>query len=103
MTDMTTSKTILAQLGGGRFIAMTGAKSFVGGDKTLTFRVSGNLTKNRINCVRITLTPMDEYRVEGLKITGVKVKTVAVREGVHCDILRSIFTDMTGLYTSFGG
>jgi hypothetical protein len=30
MTDMTVSQTILSQLGGKRFIAMTGSKNFVG-------------------------------------------------------------------------
>jgi hypothetical protein len=35
MSNLTVANTILEQLGGGRFIAMTGAKSFVGGEDSL--------------------------------------------------------------------
>jgi hypothetical protein len=33
MTDMTVARTILDQLGGARFVAMTGAREFVGSAK----------------------------------------------------------------------
>jgi hypothetical protein len=40
MTDMTVARTILDQLGGARFVAMTGAREFVGSADSLTFKVS---------------------------------------------------------------
>jgi hypothetical protein len=42
MTDLTVAKTILAQLGGERFVMMTGATNFVGGADSLAFRVGSN-------------------------------------------------------------
>jgi hypothetical protein len=38
-TDMSVSHEILRQLGGNKFIAMTGAKNFVGSENSITFRI----------------------------------------------------------------
>ena len=100
MFDMTVAKTILSQLGGKRFIAMTGAKNFVGGNNMLAFKISSNITKNRISHVRITLTPADTYTVEYLSIRGHVTKTVHTDEDVYFDMLRATFTAATGLETS---
>ncbi|MFA5071241.1 MAG: hypothetical protein WC511_02610 [Candidatus Pacearchaeota archaeon] len=98
---MTTGKemanTILAQLGGNKFIAMTGSKNFAYSDNTLSFRVGRN-AKN-ISGVRITLNGKDLYDVQYLKIRGVKV-TVAVEENdIYWDMLQVSFTKNTGLDT----
>ncbi len=97
---MTTSNkqiasTILSQLGGNKFIAMTGSKNFVAIESGLTMK----LTRNKISAtwLRIKLTPMDDYTMEFIGRTG-KVKKSF--EGVYCDMLQDIFTDVTGLYTS---
>ena len=97
-TDMTVSKTILAQLGGQRFIAMTGANSFTGSTSTLTFRLPKN--SKGVKGVRITLDPTDTYTVEFLAMRKFEVVMLAKCEGVYCDMLREVFTDNTGLATS---
>lgn len=60
MTDMTVSQTILSQLGGNRFIAMTGSKNFVGSDDALSFKLVPNQSKAKY--MRIVLTSMDGKR-----------------------------------------
>ena len=102
MTDLTVANTILAQLGGNRFRAMTGAKNFVGSDDSLTFRLPGNpgFVKQGINCVRITLTPADLYRVEFLRVRGAKFGMKETREDVYADKLASVFREVTGLATN---
>lgn len=102
MTDMTVANTILEQLGGNKFIAMTGARNLTGSDNSLSFRLpgAGGFCKQGINAVKITLTAMDDYIVEALRIRGSKIAPVAYREGVYCDTLRETFETMTGLRTS---
>lgn len=91
---------VLQQLGGRKFIAMTGAKNFVkdNSKKSIMFRIPK--AKNGINYIRITLTPMDVYNVEFISVRGTNLKTVALEKGVYNDQLQSIFTKHTGLYTS---
>ena len=103
--DQTVAKTILAQLGGSRFVAMTGASSFTSDAKTLSFRIPSN-NRKRIKGVRVELTPDDLYTVTFLKQRSkptFEVVEVAKHEGVYCDQLREIFTAETGLYTSLQG
>jgi hypothetical protein len=95
---MQVANTILAQLGGNRFLAMTGARNLVGGDNRLTMKLP-RTAGQRVNCVRITLTAMDDYIVEGLNIRGLNVKPVAFRQGVYAETLPEVFTSITGLYT----
>ncbi|AKF13659.1 putative YahA protein [Sinorhizobium phage phiN3] len=100
MTDLTVANTILAQLGGGRFKVMTGAKNFVGAADYLMFQIP---TSKKINKVKITLTPDDLYTVEFLNINMKKLAVTTIKkfEGVFCDMLEDIFTEATGLYTRF--
>jgi hypothetical protein len=102
MKTLQVAQTILDQLGGRRFTVMTGARKFVGGDDYLTFRLpgAGGYCKDSINCVRITLTPMDDYTMEFMRIRGTKVKEVRTAGGVYCNQLQTVFTDATGLATS---
>lgn len=102
MTDMTVANTILAQLGGGRFKAMTGASSFAGDERMLSFRLPRNMTKQRAWGMRITLQQNDLYHLELLKVEDFEVKVVDDRNDVFVENLRSTFTDMTGLDTSLG-
>lgn len=104
MADMTVAKTILEQLGGGKFIAMTGAKNFLGDTNSLSFRLpgGGGFCKGGINYVKVTLTPADTYNVEFSRIRGQKVTLVDAAEDIYVDQLRSIFTRATGLAVSLG-
>ncbi len=88
---------ILKQLGGNRFIAMTGARNFYCDDNSLHFRLPSTITKDRINYVKIILNSMDTYDLEFVSIRGEKMKTVATFEGAYNDMLQSVVSDKTGL------
>jgi len=91
---------VLKQLGGRKFIAMTGAKNFVKNDKerSITFKIPK--AKSGITHVKITLTSMDVYNVEFISVRGTKIKKVKEVKGIYNDQLQKIFTQYTGLYTS---
>jgi hypothetical protein len=94
----TIANTILQQLGNGRFIAMTGARNFVGSENALHFQ----LPNRKINSVVIRLDASDTYTVMFNKRTnmGVNVKSVSSATGVYADKLRAVFEEHTGLFTS---
>lgn len=94
------SATIFDQLGGNRFIIMTGAKQFVALDKGLQFGIPRSLTKDNINKVRITVTPADLYDVEFFNIRGTKIKKVREAKGIQVSELRRVFRANTGLDTN---
>lgn len=95
---MQIAQTILAQLGGNKFIAMTGAKDFVGGDDTLRFKIPKS---NDINLVRVTLDFNDTYRVTFSNWNARKLaeRIVHTVDNVYADGLRDLFENQTGLYT----
>lgn len=103
---MQVAQEILRQLGGGRFIAMTGASQLAGGDKMLQFRIP-QTKKGRINKIRIVLEPDDTYTVNAYRVEQPGKRNawqfacheVAVRSDVYCDSLQEVFTDLTGLDT----
>ena len=98
---MTIARTILEQLGGNKFIAMTGAKNLSDTQDGLSFQLSSKLTKNACNAVKITLTLMDTYQIKFLKIGSMELKTIKIIDDVYNDQLQEIFTNETGLETSF--
>lgn len=100
MTTLQIAKTILEQLGGRRFVAMTGAKNFLGGERTLSFRLPSYFARSGINAIRITLQPSDTYTVEFSRVRGVKFVPVSTHEGIYCDALPALFTAETGLLTT---
>lgn len=97
----TPSEIILQQLGGNRFVVMTGAKNFVGGSNpvTLSFQI-GRGAKDSINAVYIRLDPSDTYTVEFLRLRAGKRVVVSSHSDIYCDALRDLFTRQTGFYTS---
>lgn len=96
---MQVAKTILEQLGGNRFIAMTGAKMLVAGDDFLQFKIGAGAI-NKANTVRITLEPSDLYRVQFYRVRGVDVREIGeCLRGVYADQLQGAFTASTGLDT----
>ena len=98
MDNMTIANTILAQLGGLRFIAMTGAREFVAVDSGLRFRVPR--ARDGINLVRIVLEPSDTYAVEFRASRTTSEKLVHRAEDIYAEDLRRVFTDSTGLETN---
>lgn len=105
-TSLDVANEILNQLGGRRFAAFTGAKNFVGDASSLSFSLPGNrgFTKDGINVVKVTLTPMDVYTVEFCRVrrSGFEMKrtVIATVENVYNDNLREVFEEYTGLRTS---
>lgn len=95
---MQVAKTILEQLGGNKFIVMTGAKNFVGSDDSLSFRIGRNAAS--VNAVTITLLPSDTYRMDFYRIRKSQITQVKEFTDVYADQLQSLFTEATGLYTS---
>lgn len=91
--------TILQQLGGKRFVHMTGSHTFTGTQNSLSFR----LRRNQVNAsgMRITLMPTDTYKVEFYRIRKMEAIPMPQHtyEDVYFDMLQEIFTKVTGLYT----
>lgn len=104
--NTTVATTILQQLGGGRFVTMTGAKHVFSDGDALVFQLPRNFAKDGINAVRVQLEADDTYTVTFTKIgtarTGYASKIVARHENVYADSLRQVFTSTTGLETSLG-
>jgi hypothetical protein len=97
------AKTILIQLGGPRFIAMTGARYFIAHpDGSLSFR----LPLGYWNHVRITLTPMDVYTVAFQRVRRPKhgsipeCRDALVEREVYAEDLVPTVERVTGLRLS---
>lgn len=97
--DINISETILEQLGGNKFLVMTGAKNLVKSDKEkwLSFRIGRN--KSKANLVKIQLLSTDTYKVTFGRVHGMNYRDLDVFINIYGDQLRDIFTDYTGLYT----
>lgn len=96
---MNVAQTILTQLGGNRFAAMTGAKDFVADGETLQFKLPANFAARKINFVQITLTPADVYTVKFYqwKARQMVLEMVEQVEEVYATELREVFKNITGL------
>lgn len=100
MGKLLVAEEILRQLGGNKFIAMTGAKDICGGDDFIQFRLGANA--KGVKGVNIRLTDMDDYEMIFYRQAGrptFKVDADVV-EGVYSENLIEIFKDKTGLDTS---
>ena len=92
------AQTILQQLGGNKFIAMTGAKNLGFTNKGLQMKIGRN-TKGVTHVIIDLDRGKDLYNIEFVKIRGVKRTTVKKLKGVYADQLGKIFTKYTGLRT----
>lgn len=104
--DNQVAKIILQQIGGRRFVAMTGSHDFINLGNGLRMSLSRNKTSaNRLEIIYdegADLYNLRFYRQSFSKKTfEVKTKDIKTYEGVYCDMLEEIFTDVTGLYTRF--
>ncbi len=99
---MNVAQTILSQLGGNRFIVMTGASKFVGSPDTLYFHLPRGSAKDKINHVAVKLNAMDTYDMTFSNFSARKltVKPVTEFAGAYAEDLRRLFESATGLYTS---
>jgi hypothetical protein len=103
MDNREIAKTILDQLGGNKFIAMTGSKHFIALDDGLRMNLSRN--KTIANRLEITLTPDDDYTMRFYQLVkksfDYQVKEVKRLDVVYFDNLQTVFTEVTGLYAKF--
>ena len=107
---MAIAQTILQQLGGNKFIAMTGSKNFTALNSGLQMKLAKS--KSKANILKITLNGTDLYDMEFIKFTpykfniktmterAEKIETVKKYEDVYYDMLQDIFTSETELRTS---
>lgn len=97
---MTTAQTIFQQLGGGRFVMMTGSKGFLDMGNALSCKLGGGAVgkdDQKVTHLRVTLDASDTYTVETLYVRGTSgVRIVESTDGVYCDNLRSVVEKMTG-------
>jgi hypothetical protein len=103
-----TAQTILQQLGGNRFLAMTGARNITfgvldGGNVAVNMQLPGarDHKGQAVNRLRITLDASDTYTVQTFYARGMALRPVDDRCNVYCDQLQDVFTRLTGLYTRF--
>ena len=101
---------ILNQLGGNKFVAMTGSKNFINDGYTLRMDLAKNASK--ANKLWVTLDESDTYTMEFFKFTPCKLnpKTfefvddkrvdIEVISGVYAEDLQRAFTEVTGFDTS---
>jgi hypothetical protein len=96
---MTVANEILTQLGGNRFVGMTGAKNILGGENYIMFSIPKG--KDKSNKMRITLDfASDTYTVETFSIRGIECNAKTTLDMVYGDQLRAVFTSITGFDTS---
>ena len=100
---------ILQQLGGNRFLAMTGASHLAGDEHSLYMHLPANGSK--ANRLTITLDPDDTYTMRFYRYTAPRLnrktfsfsaeKTTEVKtfSGLFFDQLQEMFTDVTKMYT----
>lgn len=96
---MQVAQTILQQLGGNKFVAMTGSKNFIASENFLRM----NLTRNKAKAkwLKITLNANDTYTMDFFTADKNFNLTSKVKfEDVYCDQLCFLFTKATGLFTS---
>lgn len=93
---MTTATETLNQLGGNRFIAMTGATCYYD-NETLIVKFKGSKIAN---IMYVTPNSMDTYDVKICKFRGLDFKTIKEVTGAYSEMLKNIFESTTGLRTS---
>ncbi len=94
--------TVLQQLGGRRFLMMTGTKPKYYDDKksSVTFELKRN--KSKAKYMTITLNGMDTYDIKFFKVSKDFEHIVLVEKNdYYNDMLVPMFEEVTGFYTTF--
>ena len=98
MSDMRVAKTILEQLGGNKFCAMTGAKNLGGTENSLSMKIGRNKTSS--NYLKITLNMMDLYDVKFSRVSPKGgERSITEYNNIFNDQLVEVFEKHTGMYT----
>ena len=96
---MTVANTILQQLDGRAFVAMTGARNLLDCGNTLRFNLPRNFAKGGIDSVRVTIESDDLYTVAFWSSRQRAHKEPAEFANVFAEDLAPLFSDQTGLCT----
>jgi hypothetical protein len=99
---MNASQIILEQLGGRRFLAMTGAKCLLHHEPVLGVHLprKPGFVKQGVNYIKISLSPLDLYDIEFGRIKGLDYKVIEKVEGVYSENLCEVISETTGLALS---
>lgn len=98
--ELAVAAVILEQLGGKRFLVMTGARHLLAHPSALSFRLPSNFARDGINHIHIELTALDLYDVTFARYRGIDLTHQVRVTDIDCEQLRSIFTETTGLALS---
>lgn len=106
---------ILEQLGGNKFVVMTGTKNFVWDSDNTTLRMTLAKNASKANRLYIKYNSDDTYTMDFFKYSPARYKVdhkkctcdfvdekiVPVKkfEHIYCDQLQELFTNVTGMYT----
>ena len=90
---------ILKQLGGKRFLVMTGSSKLVADKNLLGMKLARN--SSGANYLKIKLNGLDLYDIEFISIRGASFNVKHEFNDIYNDQLVSIFEETTGLYTHF--
>ena len=90
-------KQTLQQLGGNRFIAMTGAKNLAVDKSKNELHMKIGRNAKGVSHVRIRLTSMDLYDMEFLQVRAGRIKIKSKEKGVYADQLGKMFKKNTGM------
>jgi len=98
MKNLTVANEILRQLGGRKFIAMTGVKNLAGGEDHLQMHLVRNLSKAKY--LSIKLEANDTYTMTFSKLDrNYNLIIIKEIENVYADQLQEIYTSVTGQHT----
>lgn len=98
---MNPAQIILEQLGGNKFIAMTGAKNFMSDNDGYTLVMDLPPNPSKARKLRITLNGMDTYDMIFFNVNAktLEMVTIVEHKGVYDDMLQPIFIAVTGFDT----
>lgn len=96
---MNAATIILQQLGGNKFLTMTGSYNLFhdNNGNTLTMHLRRNKAKAKY--LQITLNSLDLYDVKFTSLKDYELIEKASFQNVYGDMLQNIFTSVTGLNT----
>jgi hypothetical protein len=97
MDEMYVAVTILEQLGGNKFITMTGAKCWTYDETSITFKIGRN--SGKVQFFKVTLNALDLYDLEFYKHIKDEKRMIEEVKGVFNDQLQEIFNRVTGMDT----
>jgi hypothetical protein len=95
---METAKNIIEQIGGNRFMTMTGATIVTHAKDGIVMKIGRN--KIKANMLEIKVNSNDTYTMKFFKLSGVNFKEIKQIKDVFCSMLVEVFETETGLVTS---